>query len=146
MLCQLARFYWVQKRKKKLKADIPLKIILVLKKVDRPLIAHHIAKSAKIRPQLVDYHLKKLVKQGVVLVQEEFGHFYYYLQPSFYLEEAETALMATLMPWIEEFVKQTEFTEDMEDTHEQIVYNNLRQYFQIFLKEAQKKEKPPKEV
>jgi len=121
--------------KKKL-SDIRLRIIQHLKEADKPLIAHHIAKGTNIRPQLVDYHLKKLVEQGIILVQQEYGHNYYFLQPSFYMEEAETALMKLLTPWIQAFAEQTEIGEGLEK--EQVVYDNLHYYFQIFLKESQK--------
>jgi len=120
----------------KKKSDVALQIILHLKGADRPLIANHIAKGTKIRPQLIDYHLKKLLNKGVVLVQREYGHYYYFLQPSFYLEEAETALMKILIPWVEVFAKRTEVTKGQKK--DQVVYNNLNYYFQIFLKNIQK--------
>jgi len=118
----------------KKKSDIDLQIIMHLKKADRPLIANHIATAIDARSSLVDYHLKKLIHEGVVLTTtDDYGH-YYLLQPSFYLEEAETALMKVLTPWVQEFARQTEITEQMKGTREQIVYTNLRRYFEIFLK------------
>ena len=126
----------LKKKKKNQSSDIRLRIIQHLKKADKPLIAHHIARGTGIGAQLVDYHLKKLVEQGVVLVQREYEHNYYFLQPSFYLEEAETALMKVLTPWIEAFAEATETEEDQDK--EQIVYDNLHYYFQIFLKTSRK--------
>jgi len=122
---------------KKTKSDIALQIIRHLKKADRPLIAHHIAKGIKGRPQLVDYHLKKLVEKGVVLITREYDHFYYFLQPSFYMEEAETALMQITLPWVEEFAKLTEKTEEMENK-EPAVLNSLYYYFVLFLEDIAK--------
>jgi len=125
----------VQKKKN----DIPLQIILHLKKADRPLIANHIATAINARSSLVDYHLKKLICQGIVLTTaDEYGR-YYLLQPSFYLEAAELALMKVLIPWVQEFAKQTEVTEEMDGPKEQVVYANLRRYFEIFLKRIPKK-------
>jgi len=116
----------------KKKTDIALQIILHLKKADRPLIANHIATAINARSSLVDYHLKKLICQGIVLTTtDDYGH-YYLLQPSFYLEEAELALMNVLTPWIQEFAKQTEVTEEMSEPKEQVVYANLKRYFEIF--------------
>lgn len=120
------------------KSDIDLQIIVHLQKADRPLIANHIATAIGARSSLVDYHLKKLIREGIVLTTtDQYGR-YYLLQPSFYLEEAETALMKVLTPWVEEFSRQTEITDEMKGTNEQIVYANLKAFFQIFLKRITK--------
>ena len=123
----------------KKKNDIAFQIILHLKKADRPLIANHITTAINARSSLVNYHLKKLIQQGIVLTTtDEYGH-YYLLQPSFYLEAAELALMTVLTPWVQEFAKQTEVTEEMDGPKEQVVYANLKRYFEIFLKRIPKK-------
>lgn len=122
--------------KKKKASDIRLDIVRHLRKADKPLIAHHIAIAIKLRPQLLDYHLKILIKQGIILVTREYGHYYYFLQPYFYLEEAETALMQIMLPWVEEFSKQTEISEQNELTSltkSRIVLNNLKYYLDLFL-------------
>lgn len=122
----------------KKKSDIDLQIIMHLKKADRPLIANHIATAIGARSSLVDYHLKKLIRKGIVLTTSDgYGH-YYFLQPSFYLDEAETALIRFLTPWVEEFARQTEITEEMKGTKEQIVYANLEAFLQMFLKRITK--------
>lgn len=123
---------------KKNNNDIPLKILLLLKKKDRPLIANHIAKGINERPQIVDYHLKILTEKGIVLITEEFGSKQYLLQPNFYLEDAETALMQLLLPWVQEFSKQTDIHPYMKGSREDIVLNNLEAYWLIFLQNIKK--------
>jgi hypothetical protein len=41
--------------------------------------------------------------------------------------------MQLLKPWIEEFAKQTEVTQDMKATKAEIVLNNLGAYLQMIL-------------
>jgi len=96
---------------------------------------NHIAKGINVRPQSVEYHLSKLTEEGVVLVQSQYGHNYYFLQPIFYMEDAETVLMKLLMPWIKKFAEETE-TEEQDKT--QVVINNLSYYFQLFFNSIRK--------
>lgn len=113
--------------------SLVLQIIGFLKEKDIPLIAHHIAKGIKKNSSLVDYHIKKLVAEGVLLIQHVEGSKYYYLQPSFYMEDAETAFMELLTPWVKEFALQTVITEDVKVDKSEAVINNLHYYFQQFL-------------
>jgi len=117
--------------------EVALKIIKVLQEADRPLILNHVAREVGESPQLVDYHLRSLVEKQVVLQTEDVSSKYYFLQPSFYLVEAETSLMKVLTPWIQEFAKQTEVETDSDK--KQAVLDNLYYYFSLFLKKVSKK-------
>lgn len=110
--------------------DTASKIVLFLKKKDRPLIANHIAKGIRESSQLVDHHLKRLMDQGVIMVQEDLGSKYYMLQPLFYMRPAETSLMTILIPWIKEAVKEI----DTEDAS--VVRKTLQHYFNVILEET----------
>jgi DNA-binding transcriptional ArsR family regulator len=116
--------------------EIILQILSFLKKTDKPVLSHHIAKSIKVRPQHVLYHLRNLIQKGIILSQKEFGHTYYYLQPMFYVEDAETTLMQLLLPWVTEFSKQTVIPEGSDE--EQVRLENLKMYFQLFVTDIQK--------
>lgn len=119
--------------------EVPLKIIAALQKADKPLIAYQISRKVKESPQLVDYHLKSLVQKQVVLQTEDGDSKYYFLQPSFYLVEAEISLMKVLTPWIEEFAKQTEVDNPPNADKKQVVLDNLYYYFLLFFQKSSKK-------
>lgn len=108
-------------------ATINTRIINLLIEADKPLIAHHIAKGIKETPQLVDYHLKKLVDQGIVLVDESYGTKFFVLQPPFYMESAESVLLQSLIPWATEFSKQCIIVED-ESQRAKITINSIHEY------------------
>jgi DNA-binding transcriptional ArsR family regulator len=124
-----------QKAQKK-KNDQWQSIITILKKEDRPLIANHISQATKIQASLLDYHLKKMVAAGLLLTEERFGHTYYFLQPYFYMEEAETALMELILPWVKEIAKQTITRQIGIDVP--VISNNLKYFFLVLLDSASK--------
>lgn len=110
--------------------SVDIKIILELQKADKPLIANHIAKGINETPQLVDYHLKNLLEKGVILTVEEYDTTFYMLQPSFYMEKAETSLMTILIEWLKIFMEQLEIDPELDKT--KVILNNLKYYFTIF--------------
>ena len=115
--------------------DTALKIVLFMRKKDRPLIANHIAKGIKESPQLVDHHLRRLVNQGIILFQDDMGSRFYILQPVFYMEPAERSLMTILTPWVTEVAKQIVIDPEAKFTREEVVRRNLLFYFNAFLHE-----------
>lgn len=119
--------------------EVAVKIIAALQKADRPLIAYQISRKIKESPQLVDYHLKNLLQKQVVLQTEDSESKHYFLQPSFYLEDAEISLMKVLTPWIQEFAKQTEVDNPPNADKKQVVLDNLYFYFRLFLQKCSKK-------
>lgn len=125
-----------QKAQKK-KNDPWQTIITVLKREDQPLIANHISRATKIQASLLDYHLKKMVAAGLLLTEERFGHTYYFLQPYFYMEEAETALMELILPWVKEIARQTITRQIGIDVP--VITTNLKYFFLILLNNASKK-------
>jgi predicted transcriptional regulator len=117
--------------------SIPFKIVQLLKEKDKPLIAQHIAKGIKKSASLTHYHLQKLVKNGIVVIDVDFERTYYLLQPVFYMENAEDVLMGNLTPWVKEFMKQIEIDEaNVEISKEDVLIGCLKFYFQLFLIEA----------
>lgn len=125
-------------KREKVKGNIPFKIVVFLEKKDKPMMAAHIAKGLRISPQLVDYHIKKMVEKGILIVEQECDTKFYRLQAPFYMEIAETGLMSVLTPWVKEFAKEIEITEDMDGTKQQIVFENLNYYVKLFLSESLK--------
>ena len=117
--------------------SIELSIIAYLKRKDIPLLAHHISKGINKSPQSVDYNIKKLVKEGVILIEHVEGSKYYYLQPTFYMRDAETTLMQLITPWVKEFSIQTKITEDTGVSRDEAVIKSLFYYFQQFFKDLQ---------
>lgn len=111
-------------------------IIAILKKEDQPLIANHISRATNIPASLLDYHLKKMVAAGLLLTEERFGHIYYFLQPYFYMEEAETALMELILPWVKEIAKQTVTRQIGADVP--VTKTNLKYFFLMLLDNASK--------
>lgn len=81
--------------------DIVLKIVEAMQQSGKPLILNHIAKRTKIPVQLVDYHLEKLIENGIVYSIKQDGNNYYMLQPVFYDENWLNALYAQLTPFVE---------------------------------------------
>lgn len=111
----------------------------LLKKKDKPLIAQHVAKGIKKSSSLTHYHLQKLVKNGVVVIDIDFERTYYLLQPVFYMEDAENVLMGNLTPWVKEFMKQIEIDEaNVKISKEDVLIACLKFYFQLFLIEVKK--------
>ena len=115
--------------------DTTLKIVLFMRKKDRPLIANHVAKGIGESRSLVDYHLKRLIEQGIVLVQDDMDTRFYILQPFFYMEAAETSLMTLLMPWVREVAKQIIINPELKTQKEEVVLQNLILYVKTILHE-----------
>lgn len=115
--------------------DTALKIVLFMRKKDRPLIANHVAKGIGENRSLVDYHLKRLIEQGIILYQDDMDSRFYILQPFFYMEAAETSLITLLTPWVKEVAKQITINPELKTQKEEIVLQNLILYVKTILHE-----------
>ena len=96
-----------------------LKIIKILIKADKPLILNHIAKKTNLDIQLVEYHIKKLIGDGIVIIETEEEKKYYYLCSPFYDTNNMNALYSLLTPYVEATVKN--LSEDTATTEEQVL-------------------------
>ena len=96
-----------------------LKIIKCLIKEDSPLILNHIAKKCKLDIQLVEYHIKKLIEEGIIISEIEEGKKYYFLCSPFYDKNNMNALYSLLTPYVEATVKN--LSEDTGTTEEQVL-------------------------
>lgn len=119
-----------------------LKIIRVMQRANNPLILNHIAKRANMAHQLVDYHLEKMIKNGLASVYSgEGGKTYYMLQPIFYDKNWTLALSNQLIPFIQEMSKPGMIVYDLvgEDvTVERVIVNVLVAFLQRFEEEIEK--------
>ena len=96
-----------------------LKIIKCLIKEDNPLILNHIAKKTKLDIQLVEYHIKKLIEEGIVISEIEEEKKYYFLCSPFYDRNNMTALYSLLTPYVKATVK--DLSEDTATTEKQVL-------------------------
>ena len=96
-----------------------LKIIKCLIKEGNPLILNHIAKKTKLDIQLVEYHIKKLIEEGIAITVTEEGKKYYFLCSPFYDKNNMNALYSLLTPYVKATVK--DLSEDTATTEEQVL-------------------------
>jgi DNA-binding HxlR family transcriptional regulator len=83
---------------------------------------YDLARKLKIAKQLINYHLKNLIEEGIVLKRNgENNRVYYYLQP-FYkeLEPHLDKLWGTLMPILETYTETADFTQASSRTKAQM--------------------------
>jgi len=75
-----------------------LRIIYAFLKNKEPLILNHIAKLCDLSPQLVEYHIKKLIEEGIIIKVsvDDDTSIYYQLQPFFYDKDMINALYILL--------------------------------------------------
>ena len=117
-----------------------IKIVQLMQKANRPLIAEYIAKKTKLSHQLVSYHLKQMVESGIAgiyPIEEEPGVTYYALQPPYYDPQWLEALYAALTPFVEDTAK----TLDLEQatvSSPQAVLRNLTMFLRLFEKKIEK--------
>ena len=96
-----------------------LKIIKCLIKEDNPLILNHIAKKTKLDIQLVEYHIKKLIEEGIIIIETEEEKKYYFLCSPFYDTDNMNALYSLLTPYVEATVKN--LSEDRLTTEKEVL-------------------------
>ena len=96
-----------------------LKIIKCLIKEDNPLILNHMAKKTDLDIQLVEYHIKKLIEEGIVISEIEEEKKYYFLCSPFYDRDNMNALYSLLTPYVEETVKS--LSEDRQTTEKEVL-------------------------
>lgn len=108
-----------------------LKIIKCLIDEDNPLILNHIAKKTDLDIQLVKYHIKNLIADGIVNTAIEAEKKYYYLCDPFYDENNMNALYALLTPYIEATAK--EMTEDNPEITEREILNTFMYLLLLFI-------------
>ena len=65
--------------------DIQTKIILAIADSETHLYLHQIAKNTNLSAQIVEYNLKKLIKEGILLKEEYNDKIVYDCQPCFKL-------------------------------------------------------------
>jgi len=119
--------------------DPILRIVEVMQNADKPLILNHIAKRAEASPQLVDYHLGRMIKKGLVLCVDEYDKKYYILQPIFYDENWLTALYQMLTPFVEGMSDKIGYEQcDQDVPQDRVVINILVMFLRRFEDELQK--------
>jgi len=119
--------------------DVVLKIVRVMQKANKPLILNHIAKRAKTAPQLVDYHLEKLIENGIICSIDDDGSTYYALQPAFYDENWLNALYVQITPFVEAMAGGGSILfEQAKVAEEKVVINVLSIFLERFKEEIQK--------
>lgn len=102
---------------------------------DEALKAYQISKEINESPQITDYNVKKLVKKKVLVPVVDGKSTYYRLQGVFYVERAGDALMASLIPFVKIFSQEIEA--EGEDRLK-VVYENLKHYFRVVIKDFKK--------
>jgi predicted transcriptional regulator len=114
------------------------KIVRDMQRAKQPLILNHIAKRTKLAPQLVDYHLERLIKDGVALCHEELGEKYYCLQEIFYDNDWLVALYKQLEPFVRDVSSSTVVTDQMEGQRPKAVVNMVIAFLRRFEQELMK--------
>lgn len=117
-----------------LSKNIKIKIIDFLSNKDDPVKAFHISKGIGESPQITCYHVKQMVEMGLLLPIEKNNVILYGLQAPFYAQDAEDALIISLIPFVEAFAS-TIVADDNEDS---VVYENLRHYLRIWIERLKK--------
>lgn len=117
--------------------DIKLKIIKCLIKEDSPLILNHIAKKTKHSAQLVEYHIKRMLDQGVIICGCSEGKKYYYLSAPFYDEYKIDALYKYLTPYIETIITEMKDCNDGVVEYETAVFT-LKYLLHLFIDDVSK--------
>jgi len=116
-----------------------LTIVETMQRADKPLIMNHIAKRSKLSPQLVDYHLEQMIKNGLALLIKEDDKKYYMLQPIFYDDNWLNALYEMLTPFVEGMsgrIAYEQFTNDI--SQERVIINILVMFLRRFEDELDK--------
>ncbi len=108
-----------------------LKIIKCLVDEDKPLILNHIAKKTDLDIQLVEYHIKKLIAEGIVNTAIEAEKKYYYLCAPFYDEDNMNALYSLLIPYVKATAK--EMREEKEEITEKEILNAFMYLMLLFI-------------
>jgi len=124
------------------KIETQIKIVGVMQRANNPLILNHIAKRARIAPQLVDYHLEQMIKKGIAYLHtDENGNKYYMLQPIFYDKNWTYALSNQLIPFIQEMSKPGMLVFDQADEKtsvERLIINVFVTFLKRFEEEVEK--------
>lgn len=119
--------------------DPILKIVEAMQNADKPLILNHVAKRAKISPQLADYHLGQMIKKGLVLCIDEYDKKHYILQQIFYDENWLTALYQMLTPFVEGMSGTIGYEQhDLDLSQERVVINIMVMFLRRFEEELEK--------
>jgi len=87
------------KKKKKNGIQTRLKIVELLQNEPDPLILNHIAKKIGDTPQLVDFHLRNLVSDGIVRKIENKDEIKYHLQPYIYSKQFKEVFEKRIGEW-----------------------------------------------
>lgn len=111
-------------------------ILLDLRRSDRPKLLNHIAKDTGLQPQLVDYHIRIMMKMGTVITISENGKKYYMLQPVFYDETLIEGVASALLPVLEAFSKEIIF-EQIKTTPKKALFESFKNLLEIFILEIQ---------
>ena len=81
--------------------NIETKIILTIADSITPLYLHEIAKKSDLSAQIVEYNLKKLMKEGIIIKEEYNDKIVYTCQPCFKLEN-RIKLLELFLPIFQE--------------------------------------------
>ena len=117
--------------------DIKIKIIKCLVKEEKPLILNHISKKTKRSIQLIDYHIKQMIDQGVIICSLTEGKKYYYLSAPFYDEYGTEALYKYLTPYIETIVTEMKEENDGNVEYKAAIFS-LKYMLYIFIDDVSK--------
>lgn len=119
------------KRRKDLRgADKQAKIFLYCYLRGEPLTCYQIAKGVKLDRQLVSYHLKKLVEQGLILRYEK----QYMVNPVFLDEEAWDCYYNLMINFLKKIKDKILFPENC--NKEEVVKNILEVFPALFIYEV----------
>lgn len=118
---------------------VQLRIVAELQRANKPLLLGHIAKRTDISRSLVQYHVQKMLRDGLLLTTEYDGKTWYLLQPVFYDENWLNALYNQLTPFIEEMAAGDKVSFEQADvTNDLVVVNVLGVFLQRFQQEVRK--------
>lgn len=118
-----------------------VRIVEAMQKADKPLILQHIAKAAKLTPQLVSYHMKQMIEwgiAGVYPIEQDPGNTYYTLQPAYYDKKWLDALFVALTPFVKEMGKNIDVDDQAKVETPVAVIHNLSMFLRLFENKIQK--------
>lgn len=117
-----------------------VRIIEAMQKANKPLINQHIAKLAKITPQLTNYHINQMIEWGIAgtyPIETDPNNTYYTLQPAYYDKKWLDALYLALTPFAEQLGKDLDLDQAQVDMPKAVV-RNLSMFLRLFENKIEK--------
>ena len=97
------------------------------------MILNHIAKKTKRSAQLIEYHIKQLIEEKIVICTTQHDKKYYILTDVFYDSSSIDALYLYLMPFVETLSETC-----LPETEPKDVVKTLGYILQLFIEDASK--------